>query len=147
MLLIFSVSIFCCLNCELFLFFSFHFWMLNILKLLLLLLFQREIDYSVAQIFKTLKSLGLLNDTLVFFTSDNGSVHLKQSLTHPGITSVFELSLIFLISPHTMYSASVEYFLCVLQVYITLLAKKHLLYWYTVGSYFVLLGKRTESNC
>ncbi|CAI8023952.1 Arylsulfatase A, partial [Geodia barretti] len=32
----------------------------------------REIDYSVGQILKTLKSLGLSNDTFIFLTSDNG---------------------------------------------------------------------------
>ena len=96
MLLIFSVSLLFVV--KLLLFFSFLVLMLKIVNLLLLLLLlsQREIDYSVAQIVKTLKYLGLLNDTLIFFTSDNGSVHLQQSFTHPGMTSVFELSSIFL---------------------------------------------------
>lgn len=36
------------------------------------LCFQSELDWSVGEVFKTLESSGVADNTFVFFTSDNG---------------------------------------------------------------------------
>ncbi|MEO1999223.1 MAG: sulfatase, partial [Planctomycetaceae bacterium] len=43
----------------------------------------QEIDWSMGEIFKTLTSEGIDNDTLVIFTSDNGSYREKQGSNRP----------------------------------------------------------------
>ena len=43
----------------------------------------QEVDWSMGQIFDTLKSVGIDNDTLVIFTSDNGSYREKQGSNLP----------------------------------------------------------------
>ena len=37
-----------------------------------------EVDWSMGEIFKTIKELGIDENTLVLFTSDNGSAREKQ---------------------------------------------------------------------